>query len=181
MDDKPNIEQLVIAWLTNAVGNDWPVFGDKPKDAPDAFILVDRTGGPREAMVLDRAEILIEVYNKKSRLKASNRASAIADVIVGLEAYEQGADYFGVGAMFPTTTKVVTILTAPATLTEIRHTVPIPVVAIGGLNRGNMDILKDTAADGIAVVSAIMKAEDPRSAAEELKKHMIELREQRTL
>ena len=98
-----------------------------------------------------------------------------------LEAYEQGADYLGVGAMFPTTTKVVTILTAPATLTEIRHTVPIPVVAIGGLNRGNMDILKDTAVDGIAVVSAIMKAEDPRSAAEELKKHMIELREQRTL
>lgn len=98
-----------------------------------------------------------------------------------LEAYEQGADYLGVGAMFPTTTKVVTILTAPATLTEIRHTVPVPVVAIGGLNRGNMDILKDTAADGIAVVSAIMKAEDPRSAAEELKKHMIELREQRTL
>lgn len=98
-----------------------------------------------------------------------------------LEAYEQGADYLGVGAMFPTTTKVVTILTAPATLTEIRHTVPLPVVAIGGLNRGNMDILKDTAADGIAVVSAIMKAEDPRSAAEELKKHMIELREQRTL
>ena len=98
-----------------------------------------------------------------------------------LEAYEQGADYLGIGAMFPTTTKVVTILTAPATLTEIRHTVPIPVVAIGGLNRGNMDILKDTAADGIAVVSAIMKAEDPRSAAEELKKHMIELREQRTL
>ena len=98
-----------------------------------------------------------------------------------LEAYVQGADYLGVGAMFPTTTKVVTILTAPATLTEIRHTVPIPVVAIGGLNRGNMDILKDTAADGIAVVSAIMKAEDPRSAAEELKKHMIELREQRTL
>lgn len=98
-----------------------------------------------------------------------------------LEAYEQGADYLGVGAMFPTTTKVVTILTAPATLTEIRHTVPIPVVAIGGLNRGNMDILKDTAADGIAVVSAIMKAEDPRSAAEELKKHMIALREQRTL
>lgn len=98
-----------------------------------------------------------------------------------LEAYEQGADYLGVGAMFPTTTKVVTILTAPATLTEIRHTVPIPVVAIGGLNRGNMDILKDTAADGIAVVSAIMKAEDPRSAAEGLKKHMIELREQRTL
>lgn len=98
-----------------------------------------------------------------------------------LEAYKQGADYLGVGAMFPTTTKVVTVLTAPATLTEIRHTVPIPVVAIGGLNRENMYILKDTAADGIAVVSAIMKAEDPRSAAEELKKHMIELREQRAL
>jgi hypothetical protein len=99
MDDKPNIEQLVIAWLTNASGNYWPVFGDKPKDAPEAFILVDRTGGPREAMVLDRAEILIEVYHKKSRLKASNRASAIADVIVGLEAYDHNITHADVNSL----------------------------------------------------------------------------------
>lgn len=88
MDDKPNIEQLVIAWLTNASGNDWPVFGDKPKDAPEAFILVDRTGGPREAMVLDRAEILIEVYHKTSRVEASDKANELADLLPGLVSNE---------------------------------------------------------------------------------------------
>ena len=55
------------------------------------------------------------------------------------------------------------------TLSAICKAVPIPVVAIGGLNLGNMDILKGSGANGIAVVSAIMKAEDPKKAAEELR------------
>lgn len=54
------------------------------------------------------------------------------------------------------------------TLSAICKAVPIPVVAIGGLNLSNLDILKGSGADGIAVVSAIMKAENPRKAAEEL-------------
>lgn len=98
-----------------------------------------------------------------------------------LEAFRQGADYLGVGAMFPTTTKVTTVLTKPETLTEIRKTVPIPVCAIGGLNRGNMDILKGTLADGIAVVSAIMKSENPKETAQELKQHMQELLKEREI
>jgi thiamine-phosphate pyrophosphorylase len=53
-------------------------------------------------------------------------------------------------------------------LSAICKAVPIPVVAIGGLNLSNLDILKGSGADGIAVVSAIMKAENPRKAAEEL-------------
>lgn len=84
------------------------------------------------------------------------------------EAYEQGADYLGVGAIFPTTTKVKTVLTSVETLADICNTVPIPVNAIGGLNKGNIDILKGTPISGICVVSAIMKAEDPRKAAKEL-------------
>lgn len=54
------------------------------------------------------------------------------------EAYEQGADYLGVGAIYPTTTKVKTVLTSPDTLRDICQAVPIPVNAIGGLN---MEIL----------------------------------------
>ena len=91
-------------------------------------------------------------------------------------AYEDGADYLGVGAIFPTTTKVVTIRTSVETLNEICQSVPIPAVAIGGLNDGNMDILKGGKMAGVAVVSAIMKAEDPKAVAARLKEHVGELR-----
>lgn len=93
-----------------------------------------------------------------------------------VKAYEEGADYLGVGAIYPTTTKVVTILTEVSTLKEICQAVPIPVAAIGGLNRENMDILKGVPVAGMCVVSAIMKASDPRTAARELKQHILEFR-----
>lgn len=86
-----------------------------------------------------------------------------------VEAYKQGADYLGVGAIYPTTTKVKTVLTSIETLGEICSTVPIPVNAIGGLQKENIDILKGISIAGICVVSAIMKAQDGRIAAEELR------------
>ena len=92
-----------------------------------------------------------------------------------LEAYEQGADYLGVGAIYPTTTKVKTILTSTDTLGDICNAVPIPVDAIGGLNKDNMDILAGIPIAGICVVSAIMKAEDPKLAAMELRRRGKEL------
>ena len=92
-----------------------------------------------------------------------------------LEAYEQGADYLGVGAIYPTTTKVKTILTSTDTLNDICKAVPIPVNAIGGLNKDNIDILAGIPIAGICVVSAIMKAEDPRQAAIDLRRSGKEL------
>ena len=92
------------------------------------------------------------------------------------EAYEQGADYLGVGAIYPTTTKVKTVLTSVDTLRDICNAVPIPANAIGGLNKDNIDILAGVPIAGICVVSAIMKAEDPKTAAEELKVRAKELR-----
>lgn len=86
-----------------------------------------------------------------------------------LEAYEQGADYCGVGAIYPTTTKVVTILTSVDTLKEIVKAVPIPVNAIGGLNKDNIHVLAGSGIAGICAVSAIQKAQDPEAAARELK------------
>lgn len=85
------------------------------------------------------------------------------------EAYEQGADYLGVGAIYPTTTKVKTILTSTDTLRDICNAVPIPVNAIGGLNKDNIAILAGIPIAGICVVSAIIKADDPKKAAIELK------------
>ncbi len=100
------------------------------------------------------------------------------DIIIGataktvpqaLEAYQQGADYLGVGAIYPTTTKVRTVLTSTDTLDAICRAVPIPVNAIGGLNKDNINILRDIGISGICAVSAIMKADDPALAAQELK------------
>ena len=91
------------------------------------------------------------------------------------EAFEQGADYLGVGAIYPTTTKVKTILTSTETLHNICEAVEIPVNAIGGLNKDNIDILEGIHIAGICVVSAIMKADDPKKATEELKARAKEL------
>ncbi len=85
-------------------------------------------------------------------------------------AYNAGADYLGVGAIYPTTTKVKTVLTSTDTLNDICNAVPIPANAIGGLNKDNLGVLKGIPIAGVCVVSAIMKADDPRKAASELVK-----------
>lgn len=86
-----------------------------------------------------------------------------------LTAYGEGADYLGVGAIFPTKTKVKTVLTSVETLTDICKAVPIPVNAIGGLNHSNLDVLKGVGVDGVCAVSSIMTADDPAEAARGLK------------
>ena len=85
------------------------------------------------------------------------------------EAYEQGADYIGCGAIYPTKTKVITVLTPVERLTDICKAVPIPVNAIGGLNKDNIDVLKHSGIAGICVVSNIMEAKDPAQVTRELK------------
>ena len=62
------------------------------------------------------------------------------------------------------------------TLDAICQAVPIPVNAIGGLNASNMDVLKGIDIAGVCAVSAIMKAESPRNAAESMKKKFREIK-----
>ena len=92
-----------------------------------------------------------------------------------LEAYEQGADYLGCGAIYPTTTHVKTVITPVETLKEVVKAVPVPVNAIGGLNKDNIFVLKGSGIAGVCAVSAIMKAADPESAARELKEAFLKL------
>lgn len=91
-------------------------------------------------------------------------------------AYADGASYLGTGAIYPTTTHVVTRITPVETLNAICRAVPIPVVAIGGLNAANMDVLQNSPIAGVAVVSAVMKAEDPARAAKELREKVLAMR-----
>lgn len=92
-----------------------------------------------------------------------------------LEAYEQGADYLGCGAIYPTTTHVKTVITPVETLKEVVKAVPIPVNAIGGLNKDNIFVLKGSGIAGVCAVSAIMKAVDPETATRELKEAFLTL------
>ncbi len=140
----------------------------------------------------DRVDVALAVNAEGVHVGQSDMPVRIArqlmgnDKIVGataktvpqaVEAYEQGADYLGVGAIYPTTTKVKTVLTSVDTLKEIAKAVPIKVNAIGGLNKDNIHILKDSGIDGICVVSAIMKADNPWVAAKELREAFNELQQ----
>ena len=91
------------------------------------------------------------------------------------EAYDSGADYLGVGAIYPTTTKVKTVLTSTETLRDLCKSVPIPVCAIGGLNKDNLGVLAGIPISGICAVSAIMKADDPEIASRDLKQAVKQL------
>jgi thiamine-phosphate pyrophosphorylase len=72
------------------------------------------------------------------------------------KAEAQGADYVGVGAMFTTTTKDDAKAVSIQCLKEIKEGISIPVVAIGGINENNVELLKIANIDGIAVVSDIL-------------------------
>lgn len=156
--------------------------------AEKVHAIAKRYGVP--LIIDDRVDVALAIDAEGVHVGASDMPVAVArkligkDKIVGAtaktvpwakEAYEQGADYLGVGAIYPTTTKVKTVLTSVETLRDICNAVPIPANAIGGLNKNNIDILKGVPIAGICVVSAIMKADDPRQAAMELKARAKEL------
>ena len=80
-----------------------------------------------------------------------------------------GADYLGVGAVFPSPTKKKVIRITHDQLREICASVSIPTVAIGGISIDNMNEIKGCGMDGIAVSSALFAAQDVKAAAEKLK------------
>ncbi|EID85315.1 thiamine-phosphate pyrophosphorylase [Treponema sp. JC4] len=90
-------------------------------------------------------------------------------------AEKQGADYLGVGAVFPTGSKSDAIDVPHETLKAICKAVKIPVVAIGGITKNNLCQLKGSGIAGISVISAIFAQKDIKAAAEELKKRTLEI------
>lgn len=87
-----------------------------------------------------------------------------------VKAEEAGADYLGVGAVFPTSTKSDALSVSYETLKKICASVSIPVVAIGGICAENIKELSGSGIDGVALVSAIFGAEDIERECEILKK-----------
>lgn len=96
-------------------------------------------------------------------------------------AESEGADYIGVGAVFPSPTKKNAIRITPEQLNEICCAVDIPAVAIGGINLNNISELSGCKINGFAVVSAIFSATDIKKTTEDLKHKINELDIQKEL
>lgn len=138
-------------------------------DRVDVCLAVDASG-----VHIGAEELPVEVVRK---LIGKDKILGVTAKTVerALEAERNGADYLGVGAIYPTTTKVITQPTSIATLREIATTVSIPIVAIGGIKEDNMEPLKGTGIAGVAIVSEIMKSENIQEKCYGLRKKVTEI------
>lgn len=94
---------------------------------------------------------------------------SVSTVEEALQAERDGADYLGVGAMFATGTKTDAQLVSMEELRKIRSAVSLPIVVIGGINAETIPLFRGSGIDGVAVVSAIIAAQDIAAAARSLK------------
>lgn len=92
-----------------------------------------------------------------------------------LSAVEQGADYLGSGAMFGSSTKSEAKPLTLEELKKIRQAVDVPIVLIGGIDEKNIVCLKNSGAQGAAIVSGIFAKDDIEKAARELKALSLEI------
>ena len=140
-------------------------------DRVDVALAVDAEGvhlGQNDMKV----ETARRLFGSKKIIGATAKTVCLAQDVCA-----QSADYLGVGAIFPTTTKVKTVLTSVDTLEQICNAVNVPVCAIGGLNVDNIGVLSGIPISGVCVVSAIMKSDNPQEAARTLLTKIKQLRE----
>ena len=119
------------------------------------------------------------VHVGQSDMEAGDVRSKLGpDKIIGVSAAtveqavlaeKRGADYLGVGAVFPTGSKDDAVDVSHETLREICEAVSIPVIAIGGISQKNIHELSGSGICGVAVISAIYAADDIKKAAQELR------------
>lgn len=110
------------------------------------------------------ADIARKVIGKEMLLGVSAVSAAEA-----VNAAKAGADYLGVGAMFPTGTKPDAGFVSMEELGRIRKAVDIPIVVIGGISKENAMLFQPMGIDGLAVVSAVIAQPDIKKSAADLK------------
>ena len=94
---------------------------------------------------------------------------SVRTVAEALKAEQDGADYLGVGALFPTSTKTDAVDVSLDELRAICAVVGIPVVGIGGLDERTIPLLRGSGACGAAIVSALFASEDCQASARRLR------------
>jgi thiamine-phosphate pyrophosphorylase len=80
-------------------------------------------------------------------------------------AQSEGADYVAIGAMYPTASREAAEVVGPARLKQVRQAVTLPLVAIGGINKDNLSAVLAAGADAVAVISAVLGADDVAEAS----------------
>lgn len=135
-------------------------------------------------IINDRTDIALAVNAAGVHIGQSDLPTAVVRRIIGDNmllgvsvssekeakyAMKDGADYLGVGAMFPTMTKADTNFVTMEELRKIRRAVNLPIVVIGGINKDNANLFRFMGIDGLAVVSAVIAQYDIKKAAAEMK------------
>ena len=164
----------------------------REKDLPEADFLAEAMemaalckGYGVPFIVNDNVDIAIACHadgvhvGQEDMAAADVRRRVGEDMIIGVSAHSveealaavrNGADYLGLGAAFPSSTKSEAGVMSRETLKAICAAVDVPTVAIGGIKRDNLMALAGSGVDGVAVVSAIFAAPDPGAATAELVK-----------
>lgn len=139
-------------------------------DRLDIAIAVDAAG-----VHLGQKDLPAQIVRK---IVGENKIIGVSTATVeeAIKAEEDGANYIGVGAVFSTGTKLNTRKVTFETLSEISKSVNIPLVAIGGINLNNIDLLQGSGISGVAVVSAVIAQKDVKNSAAELYKKVINIK-----
>ena len=140
------------------------------QEAKEAAALCHRYGVP--LIVNDSVEVALQSGADGVRRRAGKGflIGATAKTVAQAQAAQAaGADYLGVGAVFPSPTKKNAIRITVGRLGEICGSVSIPCVAIGGISRENLPALAGGGMDGFALVSAIFSQPDIEAACRELR------------
>ncbi len=93
---------------------------------------------------------------------------SVTKVSQAIKAQNEGADYIAVGSIFPTPTKKDATVVGVNRLKQIRQAVSSPLVAIGGINEGNIDEVMAAGVDSVAVISAVLGKKDVKGAVQRL-------------
>lgn len=152
------------------------------EQAQEVKRITDRYGVP--LIINDRVDIALAVEAAGIHIGQSDLPVPDVRRLIGMEmllgvsvssseeagkAMEDGADYLGVGAMFPTGTKTDANSVSMEELRRIRRMTNLPIVVIGGINQENAGLFRPMGIDGLAVVSAIIGRPDIRKAAAQMK------------
>ncbi|GLC28910.1 thiamine phosphate synthase [Clostridium omnivorum] len=138
-------------------------------------------------IINDRLDIALAIDADGVHVGQQDMPAAVARKIIGKhkilgvsaatleeakKAEEDGADYVGIGAIFPTSTKDDARAVNINELIKIKKALNIPVVAIGGISEKNIELLTTAKIDGVAVISAILGKEDVKAASEDLRRQL---------
>jgi len=148
--------------------------------------LIEAGDGDCAFFVNDRVDVAVAAHADGVHLGQEDLPAASArpliggDMVMGISstnveearrAQAEGADYLGVGPVFPTPSKPDAVPPIGVEgLKEIKKAVDLPIVAIGGIDAKNAEEVIEAGADGIAVISAVVGAEDMIAAVKRLRR-----------